>query len=165
MTRKKKYQALPKKSLLNPINFIATGFGIGMVPFAPGTFGTVLAIPIYIAFWRQASLVTYAVTLIIAIFFSMLICERASKNLGVSDHPSIVIDEMVGFWLTMFSVPANILTILLGFILFRIFDITKPWPIRWFDRNVKGGVGIVLDDLIAGLFSLILLKLFVYVMV
>ncbi len=158
---KEQHKKITKKSLMNPINFLATGFGVGLSPIAPGTFGTLIAIPIYIAFWQYISIVTYALLLVISTIVAVAICKRAAKNFGVADHPGIVIDEMLGFWLTMFSIPPNILTIILGFILFRIFDIVKPWPIRWCDKNVKGGLGIVLDDLIAGLFALILLKLFI----
>lgn len=156
-----KYEKIAIKQMFKPINFVATGFGVGLSPIAPGTLGTIIAVVIYIFFWRHLAFFAYALILMVAIFIAVLICERTSKALGVSDHPAIVVDEFVGYWLTMFSIPPNILTITLGFILFRVFDIVKPWPIRWCDKNVKGGVGIVLDDLIAGFFALILLKLFV----
>lgn len=86
-------------------------------------------------------------------------CGYAADRLGVHDHPGIVFDEFVGFWLTMLGAPTGWVWVLAGFILFRVFDIAKPWPIKWLDRNIKGGVGIMIDDVLAGIFAAICLQL------
>lgn len=91
------------------------------------------------------------------------ICAQAAKKLGVHDHQGIVWDEMVGYWITMIAVPVSALTVLLGFILFRFFDIVKPWPIGEIDRKVTGGLGIMLDDIVAGLFSLVVIHLSLWI--
>jgi phosphatidylglycerophosphatase A len=89
-------------------------------------------------------------------------CDRSSKALGVHDHGGIVWDEFVGYWITMFMAPKGILWMLVGFVLFRLFDIVKPWPIRWLDRHVEGGFGIMLDDVLAGVFACVVLQLLAY---
>ena len=93
----------------------------------------------------------------LAFVLGIYLCERASKNLGVDDHGGIVWDEFVGFWITLFMIPPEWYWILLGFVLFRIFDILKPFPIKWLDKQVKGGFGVMIDDVIAGFFAWIIL--------
>jgi phosphatidylglycerophosphatase A len=140
----------------NPVHLAAFGFGAGLSPKAPGTAGTVVAIPLYL-FLQHLSVPIYAVLLLIMTGAGIWLCGRTARDLGINDHPGIVWDEIVGFMLTMAAVPCTWLNIALGFALFRVLDIFKPWPIGWCDRNVKGGWGIMLDDLAAGLFAGILL--------
>ena len=87
------------------------------------------------------------------------LCHSTARDLGVEDHPGIVWDEIVGYLITMTAAPHGWRWILLGFVLFRLFDIWKPWPISWMDRNIKGGLGIMLDDLMAGVFACFFLHL------
>lgn len=142
----------------SPIQFLAFGFGSGLSPKAPGTFGTVAALPLY---WlvMDLPLLQYTLVLLAAGLAGIYICGRASEMLGVHDHPGIVWDEIVGFGVTLWAVPAQWPWILAGFVLFRIFDIAKPWPIGWVDRHVHGGAGIMVDDVIAGVFACALLHL------
>ncbi|MFL0798231.1 MAG: phosphatidylglycerophosphatase A [Cellvibrionaceae bacterium] len=141
-----------KQLVQKPSWLFAFGFGSGLAPKAPGTFGTLAAIPFYflimhLPVWQY--LAVLVVTSVVGIWF----CHVAAEGLGVHDHPGIVWDEMVGYWLTMFMAPAGWVWIVLGFVLFRVFDILKPWPIRWVDQRVHGGFGIMLDDILAAGFS------------
>lgn len=147
----------PRSIWTNPIHFLAFGFGSGAMPKMPGTWGTVVAIPFYLLM-QDLSLIAYCSILLVAILIAIYLCDRTSKDLKVHDHPGIVIDEIVGYLLTMILAPKGWLWIFLGFIYFRIFDIVKPWPIRWIDKQMPGGLGIVMDDLIAGIFAWILLQ-------
>ena len=144
----------PKIDLKSPIQFIASGFGSGSSPIAPGTMGTVMAIPLWMLF-SLLSPPLYIGMLIITTLFGIYICGAASKELGVHDHGGIVWDEFVGYWITMFLIPLTFWNIVIGFLLFRLFDILKPWTISAIDRRVKGGFGIMIDDIIAGLFALL----------
>ncbi|AQA20070.1 phosphatidylglycerophosphatase A [Halioglobus japonicus] len=138
--------------LKSPIQFLAFGLGSGLAPKAPGTFGTIAAVPL---FWllSHLSLEMYTVALVVAFVAGIWICDKASKELGVHDHPGIVWDEFVGYWLTMWALPADWVWMLAGFVAFRIFDIAKPWPIGWLDKRVDGGLGIMIDDIVAGLMA------------
>ena len=129
---------------------LAFGFGSGLSPKAPGTMGTLAAIPLW---WllAQLPLGTYLIVVLIAAVAGILICGRAADRLGVHDHGGIVWDEFVGFWIAMAALPVTWQSLILGFVLFRLFDILKPWPISWLDRRVSGGFGIMIDDVIAGL--------------
>ena len=138
------------------IVILATGFGIGYSPIAPGTLGTLLAIPIYF-FLSEISFPLYQLTLLAFFFLSSWISERAENYFGKKDDSRIVIDEMMGFFITMLWVTKTPLFILVGFILFRFFDIFKPFPIRRFEK-VRGGFGVVLDDVIAGIFANVILR-------
>lgn len=148
----------------NPIHFIAFGFGSGTLPKMPGTWGTVVAIPIYLLMthlplWGYLALTT------VLILISFVICDITARDIGVHDHPGIVLDEIVGYLLTMILVPTGWFWVISGFILFRIFDIWKPFPIRWVDRKVKGGVGIVVDDLLAGVYAWLILQMMALLLV
>jgi len=150
------------KEVLGNINhFFAFGFGSGLAPKAPGTFGTLAAIPIY---WlvQDLSWPIYVSWLMVTFALGVYWCDRSSKQLGVHDHGGIVWDEFVGYWITMFLAPAGWLWIILGFVLFRFFDILKPWPISWLDRKVDGGLGIMVDDVLAGVYAFIVLQICVY---
>ena len=136
--------------LRSPTLLLAFGFGSGLSPKAPGTVGTVAAIPLW---WLLAQLPLQSYLLIVALaaIVGIVICGRAAEKLGVHDHGRIVWDEFVGFWIAMAALPVTWNSLLFGFVLFRLFDIFKPWPISWLDKKVSGGFGIMIDDVIAGL--------------
>jgi phosphatidylglycerophosphatase A len=137
---------------------MAFGFGTGLSPKAPGTMGTLAAVPLVLAM-AQLSSFGYALVTLICILVGIVFCNSASKALNIHDHPGIVWDEIAGFMLTMIYIPITWQTLLVGFVLFRLFDIFKPWPIRYFDRHVHGGLGIMLDDLVAAIFSNLILRI------
>ena len=140
------------------ILLLATGFGVGYSRIAPGTLGTLIAIPNYY-FLSGIPSPLYEITLIGFFFLSVWISENAEIFFGKKDDQRIVIDEIVGFLITMLWVPKTIHFILIGFFLFRFFDILKPFPIRRLEKRLKGGYGVVLDDVMAGVYSSIVLHL------
>ncbi|MDB3997039.1 phosphatidylglycerophosphatase A [Gammaproteobacteria bacterium] len=143
--------------LKNPIHFIATLGGIGKIPIAPGTWGSIFG---FLVFIYISHYVDMLLVVILSIPFSIWICEKASINLIEKDHKSIVIDELVGIWvalapaLYLSTQSSRTLYVVLALIFFRLFDILKPFPISYFDKNYKNGLGIVLDDLIAGVMAI-----------
>lgn len=145
--------------LHHPVHFPALGFGVGLSPWAPGTLGTLIAIPLYWLAMHYA-MPFYAVIVLIASVVGIYICDVTAKNLGTHDHGGIVWDEIAGFGVTLLWLPFEWQWVVAGFVLFRFFDIVKPWPIAWFDRHVQGGLGIMLDDIVAGAFACGLLHLF-----
>ncbi|MCF2948224.1 phosphatidylglycerophosphatase A [Paraglaciecola aquimarina] len=149
-------------SMYNPIHFLALGFGSGLAPKAPGTFGTLAAFPLVVLLSVYSSLVTYLVITLIVCITGIWICEKAAKDMLVHDDSSIVWDEIAGMLITMIAVPLSWQTLVAGFILFRFFDILKPWPISYLDKQVHGGFGIMIDDVLAGVFALICLHLGLY---
>jgi phosphatidylglycerophosphatase A len=150
----------PAFDLTQPVQFLALGFGSGLAPKAPGTFGTLAAIPLFLLLTMlMPTPLPYAIAVIVMGFAGIYICGKAADDLGVHDHPAIVWDEFIGFFITMFMVPVSWQSILVGFILFRIFDIFKPWPISFIDRNMTGGSGIMFDDVLAGIFALAIMQL------
>jgi phosphatidylglycerophosphatase A len=154
-------QRFPDRFWFNPIHFLAFGFGSGLAPKGPGTAGTLAAMVIY--WWMQyLPLFNQFLIVVVAFIAGIGICGLASRRLGVEDHPGIVWDEFVGYWLTMLFAPPGLFWMLLGFVLFRLFDILKPWPIGWVDRHVGGGFGIMVDDVIAGLFAGLIIALGVW---
>ncbi len=159
MKSKKK---IPFSYLKNPLHFISIGFGSGLMPKAPGTFGTLAAIPLYFLM-NDLSLWWYLSITILITFAGVYLCAYTSEALGVHDHGGIVIDEIAGYLITMIAVPFDWLWVVVGFLLFRLFDVFKPWPISWIDKNIHGGLGIMLDDVLAGLFSLIILQGFIFI--
>jgi phosphatidylglycerophosphatase A len=138
--------------LKNPVHFLSLGFGSGLAPWAPGTFGTLAAIPLYLLL-QPLPLVVYLLVTLAALLLGFYLCGETARTLGVHDHGGIVWDEIVGFWITMIAVPLDWKWIVAGFLLFRLFDIVKPWPIKWIDSKVSGGLGIMLDDVLAGIFA------------
>lgn len=134
----------------SPVLLLAFGFGSGLSPKAPGTVGTIAAIPLWYLL-VQLPPQTYVVVVAICVIIGIFICGSAADKLGVHDHGGIVWDEFVGFWITMAFLPVSYVSVLVGFILFRLFDIFKPWPISWLDKNIGGGLGIMIDDVVAGL--------------
>ena len=142
----------------HPAHFLALGFGSGLSPKAPGTVGTIASIPIWL--WLAEQPLLFQSSFLAATFFiGIYCCDKTGKDLGVQDHGAIVWDEFVGFWLTMMFAPAGFLWLLVGFCLFRLFDIWKPWPINYLDKHVHGGLGVMLDDVLAGVFAGLLLYL------
>lgn len=144
--------------LKNPVHFLAFGFGSGLSPVAPGTFGTLAAVPLWFLL-QGLDLYSYIAVLVVAFVLGVYLCGASSRDLGVHDHGGIVWDEFVGFWIAMIAVPTSWPWVLAGFVCFRLFDILKPWPIRWLDKKVHGGFGIMIDDVLAGIYALAVLQL------
>ncbi|MGD8914631.1 MAG: phosphatidylglycerophosphatase A [Candidatus Thiodiazotropha sp.] len=136
----------------NPMHLLAFGFGSGLLPKAPGTYGTLVGIPLYLLL-QPLSFLIYALIILLAFLAGVWICQRTSDDLGVHDHGGIVWDEIVGYLVGMAFAPSGWAWVVIGFLFFRLFDIFKPWPILWIDQRVKGGLGIMLDDLLAGLYT------------
>lgn len=141
---------LSRKVWQHPSYFIAFGFGSGLMPKAPGTWGTIAAIPVYLLF-VNAGWQVYLTLTIAAFILGVVTSNMVSRDLGMHDYSGIVWDEVVGYLLTMFLAPSGWLWMVLGFILFRLFDIWKPQPIRFVDKHVHGGLGIMLDDVLAAI--------------
>ncbi|WP_340681104.1 phosphatidylglycerophosphatase A [Paraglaciecola sp.] len=149
-------------SLKNPLHFLALGFGSGLASKAPGTFGTLAAVPLV---WICSEYLSFNIYLTLVLLSSLLgiwICGRTADDMQVHDDSSIVWDEVVGMLITMIAVPLSWQTMLVGFVLFRFFDIVKPWPISYLDKHVHGGFGIMADDVLAGAFALICMHLGLY---
>ncbi len=141
----------------NPWHLLATGFGSGLAKYVPGTMGTLAAIPFYLLL-AQLPFGWYLAAVLVAALIGVKICTITSGDMKVHDHGSIVWDEFVGFWITMAIAPTvSWQWVLTGFILFRFFDMVKPWPISWLDKHVKGGFGIMVDDILAGFMAMIAL--------
>jgi len=146
--------------LSRPAHLIAFGFGTGLAPVAPGTFGTLLAFPLY---WLLRSLTDTPEFLSAIVVFFMLgiwACEVTGRALGVPDHGGMVWDETVAFLLVLFFAPVTLPWQAAAFLLFRVFDILKPPPIAYYDRTFKNGFGVMLDDLVAAFYTLIVLAIF-----
>ncbi|WP_010597422.1 phosphatidylglycerophosphatase A family protein [Rickettsiella massiliensis] len=146
------------KYLPIPFIFLAFGFGSGLSPFAPGTCGTLVAVPLYYLL-QSFSLLNYSLILIAAILLGIWICDFTERDLGVHDYSGIVWDEICGFGLTMWAAPSGVGWVVCGFFLFRFFDIVKPWPIAWMDRHLPRGFGVMVDDLMAAVYAWIALHL------
>lgn len=140
------------KDLTNPVHLLATGFGTGLSPIAPGTCGTLVGIAFY---WplRQLSLPVYVGVVVVVCVLGIWICGVTARHLGSRDPQCVVWDEIAGYLLTMIFAPRDPAWVVAGFVLFRLFDVLKPWPVSWVDRNIKHGLGIMLDDLAAGLYA------------
>jgi phosphatidylglycerophosphatase A len=146
--------------LKDPILFMAFGFGSGLAKYMPGTFGTIAALPLYWAL-QYTSPWVYAVVTILSVVVGIFICGQAANKLATQDFGGIVWDEIAGLLISLYGLPFNWQTVLAGFVLFRLLDIIKPWPIRWFDKHVHGGFGIMLDDVVAGLFAAAILRIWI----
>ena len=149
------------KHLKDPVVLIAVGFGSGLAPKAPGTAGTLIAIPLYMLM-QPLPLISYLLITTCLFIAGIWICAYAAEKLGVHDHPSIVFDEIVGYLITMIAAPEGWQLIIVGFVLFRLLDAIKPWPISWFDRNITGGMGIMVDDVVAGIVALAIIQGLLY---
>lgn len=141
--------------LRHPAHVIALGLGSGLAPKAPGTFGTLAALPLY-ALWLALGLTPILLAWLLPALFVLgcWACQRTGDALGEPDHGAMVWDEMVAMWAVLIVLPATPLAWALGFALFRLFDILKPWPIRWLDARLKGGLGVMLDDVLAAAMAL-----------
>ncbi len=141
-----------RELLADPVLLLAFGFGSGLSPWAPGTAGTMAAAAIWLVL--PAPSFPLALLLICAVAAAgVWICGRGAARLGGGDHPGIVWDEFAGCWITLALVPSGWHWTLAGLLLFRLLDILKPWPIKQLDRNIEGGVGIMLDDIVAGIMA------------
>ena len=150
--------------LTDPVNFLAFGFGTGLAPVAPGTFGS---LPGVLLFWLTLDFGLYvqlgvAVALVVA---GVWICGESARRIGVHDHGGIVWDEIAGMYITLFQAPVTVPGFVVAFLLFRAADIVKPWPIRDLDHRIHGGLGIMLDDLVAALYAALLLALYGWLMI
>ena len=141
-----------------PVMWLATGFGAGLSPVAPGTAGSLVGVLFYMAMAGLPLLLYLALVLVLAVV-GVRVCDRAGRALGVTDHPGIVWDEIVGLLITMAATPPSWQGVVSGFALFRLFDILKPWPVATIERRVKGGLGVMLDDVMAGLYALACLQI------
>lgn len=141
----------------HPANFLALGAGSGLAPVAPGTFGTIAAVPLVLLLPQNLGL--YALVIVITFLMGVFFCDHCTHDLGVHDHGAIVWDEWVGFFIALFAVPKTALLILVAFALFRLFDVWKPWPIGPLDKRVHGGLGIMIDDVVAGIMACALVHL------
>jgi phosphatidylglycerophosphatase A len=151
-----------RRLLASPAGWIAVGFGSGLAPKAQGTFGSLAAILPWLLL-RELSLPAWAGVIVVAFALGVWACHIAGRIIGVDDHRSLVWDEFVGVWITLLpALSSPWWAVVVGFILFRLFDVWKPWPIAWFDRRVKGGLGVMLDDAIAGIAGGIVLYLVLF---
>lgn len=141
--------------LINNLCYLmATGFRSGLLSSVmPGTIGSLAAIPFWLLLIHLSKQL-YLLLLMLSIYVGIYICDQTSKEICVHDHGSIVWDEFVGMWITLIALPANNLQwVIIGFMMFRVLDTNKPWPIRWLDRNIQNGLGIMIDDIVAGVLS------------
>jgi phosphatidylglycerophosphatase A len=154
---------LGRTVMTDPVHFLAFGFGSGLAPFAPGTFGS---IPGVLLFWLTLDFGLYVQSGIAAalVLFGVSICGESARRLGIHDHGGIVWDEISGVYITLLAAPLTLTGWLLAFVLSRVMDIVKPWPIRDLDHRLKGGLGIMLDDLAAALYAVILLGIYRWLM-
>ncbi|MCM0610971.1 phosphatidylglycerophosphatase A [Marinobacter sediminum] len=144
---------LPPGFLKHPVHFLAFGFGSGATARAPGTWGSLAAIPLWYVFaWLPAF--TYWLLVFVAFLVGIWLCGKTASDLKVHDHGGIVWDEFVGMWIALGLFPDHIYGVLMAFALFRLFDIVKPWPIGWLDKRMPGGLGIMIDDVVAGFMAL-----------
>jgi phosphatidylglycerophosphatase A len=140
----------------HPAHLIALGAGSGLSPWAPGTVGTLWAWAVFLAVDGLLDLRGWLIVIGVAFFVGVWACGRAGRDVGVADHSAMVWDEVVAFWLVLAFLPDDLLMQAVGFLLFRFFDILKPPPIRQVDARLKGGLGVMVDDLLAAVFTLVL---------
>lgn len=143
---------MPKLNGFNPIHWLSLGFGTGLAPKAPGTFGTLVGIP-FVYLTTQLTWQWQLIILIAASLIGIFLCQYTAKAMGEHDHPSIVWDEIVGYGFAMLALPFELTWLIAAFILFRLFDIWKPGPIGWADKKLTGGTGIMMDDVLAGILT------------
>ncbi len=156
-------RVVPVSVWRNPVHFLAFGFGAGASPLAPGTVGTLVAVPICVLM-LDLPMPVYALIVLTMTAVGIWLCGKTSHDLGVHDHPGIVWDEIVGYLITMLplSTHPDWVWLVVGFVLFRLFDIWKPFPIQWLDRHVAGGFGIMIDDVLAGVYAFLVLQVLIY---
>lgn len=152
---------LHKLNYRNPLHLMAVGFGSGLSPIASGTTGSAAAIPLCYLF-TGLPVSYYLIFIIISFVVGVIAAQSATDALGIDDHGAIVWDEFVGMFITTIGLSQSLFWIIVSFFVFRLFDIWKPWPIRVIDRDMHGGWGIMLDDVLAGVFSLIVMQVLVH---
>ena len=146
---------ITSRDLREPDTLVATGFGIGLLPGARGTYGSLLGVGIWWFVFAPAPLIVQLLSTGLLIVAGTWLLHRLCIRRGFGDDPAIVLDEMAGVWLTLACLPSDALAMAAGFLLFRLFDILKPWPVSWADHRVRGGFGVMLDDIIAGVLAAI----------
>jgi phosphatidylglycerophosphatase A len=152
-----------KRLMAHPAGWIATALGAGLSPKAPGTAGSLVALLPWWFLLRDLSIGWYVAVLIAGFVLGVWACEVCDRRLGMHDQGALVWDEVIGMWITLFAAPPQWWWTVVGFALFRLFDIWKPWPVSWADRGVHGGLGVMLDDVVAGVYALVVLQLIVLV--
>lgn len=148
----------PRQILSDPVLWLAFGFGSGLSRYMPGTLGTLVAIPSYLLLIWSNQPWLYSAVVIGLTLVGIWICQQASQKLAVHDFNGIVWDEYAGFLITLWGLPFSWQALVAGFVLFRLLDIVKPWPISYVDRRVHGGFGIMLDDVLAALLANLILR-------
>lgn len=143
------------RDLREPDTLVATGFGVGLIPGPPGTYGSLLGALIWWIAFAHAPLFVQFVGAGALIVAGTWLLQRLCSRRGLGDDPALVLDEVAGVWLTLACLPSDVFVVAAGFLLFRLFDIFKPWPVSWADRRVQGGFGVMLDDIIAGILAAI----------
>ncbi|WP_273826950.1 phosphatidylglycerophosphatase A [Providencia rettgeri] len=152
-TSQEKAEAKKRLNMRDPWHILATGFGSGLSPIVPGTMGSLAAIPFWLLMINLPVWLCWAI-IVVGFIIGCYICQRTSDDMKIHDHGSIVWDEFIGMWITLMAIPVvNVAWVLTAFVVFRIYDMWKPWPIRIFDRKVSGGFGIMIDDIIAAIFA------------
>jgi len=153
---KRQPENLARTVLTDPVHFLAFGFGTGLAPFAPGTFGS---LPGLLLFWLTLDFGLYVQlgVVVVLVAAGIWLCGESARRIGVHDHGGIVWDEIAGMYVTLLFAPPTVWGFVAAFVLFRFMDIVKPWPIRDLDHRIHGGLGIMLDDLVAALYALLLL--------
>jgi len=146
----------------DPRYLLALGFGSGLSPRAPGTAGSVVAAVLFLGI-VQLGLFAYVGLVLATLIGGIFICDYVARDMGAKDPSAVVLDEFVGLWIALICLPEGWYWLPIGFVLFRLFDIAKPWPVGWLDRNLDGGLGIMLDDVAAGVYALGALQLSAYV--
>jgi|APSaa5957512535_1039671.scaffolds.fasta_scaffold25778_1 phosphatidylglycerophosphatase A len=158
-------EKISPKLLYNPICFIALVGGAGLFRRAPGTLSSIVGLVIYWFVLSHFPIRAYVAVILISCIIGIAVCHYAAEKIGKHDHSGIGWDEVVGMWVTMTAVTDEMmwLWVMVGFVLFRLFDIYKPYPISYIDRHLKGGLGIMLDDIVAGVLSCVSLHLLILV--
>lgn len=159
-----KHQQAPKvphSVWTNPVHFIACGFGIGAIPWMPGTFATLASIPLCLILSRFSLLIYITITLLL-ILIGIFLCHKTNRDFGCEDHPAAVWDEFATFPIVMIAIPPTWYFLSIGFVAFRLLDIYKPGPIGWLDKHVHGGIGVMLDDVASALVAWILLQAIIW---
>ncbi|MBM3345941.1 MAG: phosphatidylglycerophosphatase A [Betaproteobacteria bacterium] len=149
-----------KFMLRHPAHLIALGLGTGLAPVAPGTVGTLLAFPIHVLFATHLPVLPHIAAIALLFALGVWACGVTGRAMGIADHSGMVWDEVVAMLIVLFVVPAGLWWWLAAFLLFRVFDVLKPPPIRYFDRTVKGGFGVMFDDIFAAFYTLLALALY-----
>lgn len=145
--------------LAHPAHLVALGFGSGLAPAAPGTFGTLLALPLFWVLAPRIGPSDFLILLGMMYLVGVWVCDKTGRDLGVEDHKAMVWDEVTSFLIVLFFTPKTLVWQALAFLLFRLFDILKPGPIRAIERMFRGGFGVMVDDLVAAFFTLVCLAL------